>query len=204
MHGNWKKKTFVQTIFQISTWKFLLLLLKICLLWKTWPISGGNRCGSTPVYTQIKSRGNAFSCIFFQCTSRTKLKAKKLVFCLTHPLIFKTCDKAIEKKVFNHLVNFIPDQLLEEIRNICSLQPRLRRKVPRFFNFVISEVHCVWCALKGRKTPCLQCYTSLGFPCGICPALDKSSRIFQWQETQLASSYHPVQDLNDSGLNLNS
>ena len=39
MPGNWKKKTFVQTIFQISTWKVLLLLLKICLLWKTWPIS---------------------------------------------------------------------------------------------------------------------------------------------------------------------
>ena len=36
---NWKKKTFVQTIFQISTWKVLLLLLKICLLWKIWPIS---------------------------------------------------------------------------------------------------------------------------------------------------------------------
>ena len=27
MPGNWKKKTFVQTIFQISTWKVLLLLL---------------------------------------------------------------------------------------------------------------------------------------------------------------------------------
>ena len=26
MSGNWKKKTFVQTIFQISTWKVLLLL----------------------------------------------------------------------------------------------------------------------------------------------------------------------------------
>ena len=39
MPGNWKKKTFVQTIFQISTWKVLQLLLKIYLLWKTWPIS---------------------------------------------------------------------------------------------------------------------------------------------------------------------
>ena len=36
----------------------------------------------------------------FQFTSRTKLKGKKLVFCLTHPLIFKTCDKAIEKKKY--------------------------------------------------------------------------------------------------------
>ena len=26
MPGNWKKKTFVQTIFKISTWKVLLLL----------------------------------------------------------------------------------------------------------------------------------------------------------------------------------
>ena len=33
MPGNWKKKTFVQTIFQISTWK-ALLLLKICFIMK--------------------------------------------------------------------------------------------------------------------------------------------------------------------------
>ena len=39
MPRNWKKKTFVQTVFQISTWKdLLLLLLKICLLWEIWPI----------------------------------------------------------------------------------------------------------------------------------------------------------------------
>ena len=38
MPGNWKKKTFVRAIFQISTWKVILLLLKICLLWKIWPI----------------------------------------------------------------------------------------------------------------------------------------------------------------------
>ena len=40
MPRNWKKKTFFQTVFHISTWKVLLVLLsKICLLWKIWPIS---------------------------------------------------------------------------------------------------------------------------------------------------------------------
>ena len=39
MPRNWKKKTFVPTVFQISTWKVLLLSLsKICLLWKNWLI----------------------------------------------------------------------------------------------------------------------------------------------------------------------
>ena len=39
MPGNWKKKAFVPTIFQISTWKVLLLLLKnMFILKKLGPI----------------------------------------------------------------------------------------------------------------------------------------------------------------------
>ena len=47
---------------------------------------------------KLKAEEMHFRAFSFSLLLARTLRGKKLVFCLSHHLIFKTCDKAVEKK----------------------------------------------------------------------------------------------------------